>query len=178
MISSITPYLKKHLGAMESSFYFCYQNIDMITKQLHHYFLSSEHYYQQYENHLFEEIGLNFSNPKHAFLIKSYEIGLIASSFYLISNINYQNLSQTEQNIHDQLETMNMKQAIETFYQDPTFAKTMLRFFVYCDFFSPDEIKQMHNQIEKQDKSKVLMHLYPPVCIDLITEDYQKKKKI
>lgn len=173
-VTSLTEPIMKHLSTMEQEFYFAYQDLDLVSKQMYHYFISPFAYYQQYD-HCFSHFGIAVANQQDELFIKCYEIGLMASTFYLLY---HKNPKHTYERIRcDQLEKMNMVDAVQTFYQDPIFAKDMILSFVKSDFFSEDEIEQKKQSVNSKT-TRTLTQLYPLYPMDRSIREYNKIKKL
>lgn len=174
MFSSITEYIKEHLDSMYNYFYFSYQNIDLVTNQIYHYFTSPSKYYEQFNLPFFKDISLD--NNKTSSLIKLFEISFISSIFYCVSDYNESYLSLNEKNIHDQLEIMTLKQVIEHFYDNPIFAKEMIKVFIQSNIYSKEEIDLRQQRVIHKGKGKILANLYYPIITDLVIDGYYKTK--
>lgn len=171
MTFSISQPLKVHLAYMKDAFCLSYQDMILVTRQMYHYFISPNQYYKQYAEDIFDPIGLDFNNPKDACMIKIYELGMMACSCYFFSEVKNQKTS-----IHDQLETMSIKDVIKTFYSDSHFALNMIHEFLNIEAFPQTILDQTQEKLKQNGKSKVLEKLYPPYLIDVSIHGYQKIK--
>lgn len=174
MISSITKPLTEHLLYLKDEFYLSYQNLELVTNQIYHYFCSPYQFYQQYKNPCFEEFQFTIENSKDEVFMKTLEIGLIASTFYIMFQ---DSPSQTlEKKRCNQLESLNLKSVIIKFFEEDQFAKDLILGFIQSDFYTEDEMNQKKDRIKQNGKDKVLRSLYPLEPIDQAIYQYQKKK--
>lgn len=171
---SITEPLKEHLFNMKDEFYFAYHNNELVSKQIYHYFCSPYQYYKQYGNHSLDQFQISIEDINDEIVLKSLEIGLITSTFYLMFQ-DAPNFSREKYRCN-QLEKLNIAKVIQLFYQNPSFAKDMILGFVQSDFYDKDEFDQKREIIKQSGKEHVLFSLYPMDPLDQAIYEYNKNK--
>lgn len=173
-ITAITEPLKEHLFSLKNEFYFAYNDMEMVSHQIYHYFYNSNKYYRQYSKDIFDKFGISINTVEDEIFIKTHEIGIISSMFYLL----YHDFPKDsyERKLCEQLENMNILKVITTFYQDSVFAQDLILGFIQSDFYSKEELNDKRNKLINSNKGRNIFFIYPCYLLDEISIEHQKKK--
>jgi len=178
MIFSLSNELKRHLYSIDESIHQGLGNQDNNYRNqvIYHYFCSPHDYYKQYDKCLYEVFQREIDEHS-AQMIKIFQIGILASNYYLTLKTNDENTYLDEYNLY-LLEESSLKDVVKHFYKDKSFAFSLISSFYSSSYLSYDELLENRKKLRDKNEEKVLINLNPLLIGEDLEYNMQKRKKL